>query len=229
MRMGIYAISGIFLLPFLAVMAAAAAAEEGVAERLQQKYASFAAMQAEFKQVLVHKESGSREQRSGVLQFKKPLLVRWETKKPSPELLLVTANAIWNVFPEEEMAYKYGLDLAQDSRSIIRVITGQARLDQDFFLEAEGMDNGLEKIRLYPKEPVQSMVEALLWIDPKTDLIRKLRVYDFYGNENEITFSAQNIAAKLQDSLFKYTVPKGFIVEDRTSDPGAAPKKSLLQ
>jgi outer membrane lipoprotein carrier protein len=214
----------LFLIP-----AAQPLADDFSAERLQKKYASISTMEADFTQLLVHKESGSREQRSGVLRFKKPLLVRWETQKPAPELLLVGADAIWNSFPEEEIAYKYALDLAQDSRSIIRVITGQARLDQDFFLEEEGVEKGLTTVRLYPKEPVQSMVEVLLWVDPKTDLIKKLRVYDFYGNENEISFAKQRIGVDMKDSLFRYAAPKNFLVEDRTKDPGAGPKKALLQ
>lgn len=209
--------------------AGGSASAASLAEQLQKKYEGIGAMRADFSQVLVHKESGSREQRSGVFTFKKPLLVRWETKKPSPELLLVGKNAIWNAFPDEEIAYKYALSLAEDSRSVIRVITGQARLDQDFDMEDEGREGGMITVRLYPKEATQSMVEVLLWVDPATNLIKKLRIYDFYGNENEITFARQEVDTRLPDSLFVYAPPKDFIVEDRTKDSGAAPRKSLLQ
>ena len=140
---------------------------------LQQKYDGIKSMKAEFTQLLVHKESGSKENRTGTLSFKKPLLVRWESKKPAPELLVVTDKEIWNVFPDEEVAYKYPLSMAQDSRSIVRVVTGQARLDQDFQIEEEGKESGLLKLRLFPKEPVQALVEAVLWIDPATVLRKK--------------------------------------------------------
>ena len=196
---------------------------------LQKKYDGITSMRAEFTQVLVHKESGSKENRSGVLYFKKPLLVRWESKKPSPELLLVTGKEIWNVFPDEEVAYKYPLSLAQDSRSIVRVVTGQARLDQDFQIEEEGKEGGLITLHLYPKEPVQALVEALLWIDPASNLIKKLRIYDFYGNENEITFTSQEIGANVKDALFSFTPAKGMAVEDRTKEGSAAPQKPLMR
>lgn len=200
-----------------------------IADKLQRRYAQIETMRADFAQVLMHKESGSREQRSGTLIFKKPLLVRWETQTPSPELLLVGADAIWNTFPDEELVYKYPLSMAEDSRSMVRVVTGQARLDQDFDLEEEGKDGTLLTVRLYPREPAQFMVEALLWIDPGTWLIKKLRVYDFYGNENEISFTRQDIGAAVADSLFRYSPPREFIVEDRTKDAGAAPRKALMQ
>ncbi len=199
-----------------------------VAAALQKKYDGIDSMRAEFTQILRHKESGSKENRTGVLLFKKPLLVRWETKAPSPELLVVTKSEIWNAFPDEDVAYKYPLSLVEDSRSIIRVITGQARLDQDFTIEDEGKEDGLTKLHLYPKEPVQGLVEAIFWVDPDSGLIRRFRIYDFYGNENEITFTNQKIGASVPDSSFTYTPPKGTQVEDRTKGDGVV-QKPLLQ
>lgn len=198
-------------------------------ESLQAKYASITAMQADFTQTLFHKESGSKENRSGTLSFKKPLLVRWDTKKPSPELLVVGPSVIWNAFPDEEIVYKYALELAQDSRSIIRVVTGQARLDQDFFVEEEGKEGKLVRLRLYPKDPTQSLVEAVLWVDPDEELIKKVSTYDFFGNENQITFTKTNISANLKDADFTYTPPKNFVVEDMTKKSGAKPQKALMQ
>jgi outer membrane lipoprotein carrier protein len=205
-----------------------AAPANSLVSDLQQKYDAVSSMQAGFTQILVHKESGSKETRSGTLFFKKPLLVRWESEKPSPELLLVTKKEIWNVFPDEEVAYKYPLSLAQDSRSIVRVVTGQARLDQDFHVEEEGREAGLCKLRLFPKEPVQALVEAVLWIDPANFLIKKLRIYDFYGNENEIAFVSQEIGVNVRDALFQYTPEKGMVVEDRSKE-GGAPQKPFMR
>ncbi len=222
-----WALIGLIALLAFAGLARAASVNP-VVVALQKKYESITSMKAEFTQLLVHKESGSKEKRSGVLYFKKPLLVRWESKKPSPELLLVTNKEIWNAFPDEEVAYKYALSLAQDSRSIVRVVTGQARLDQDFQIEEEGKEAGLIKLRLFPKEPVQALVEAILWVDPASSLIKKVRIYDFYGNENEITFTSQDMGAPIRDSLFTYTPEKGMTVEDRTKE-GSAPQKPLMR
>jgi outer membrane lipoprotein carrier protein len=198
------------------------------AAKLQAAYSNLTGMRAAFSQILLHKESGARETRAGMLLFQKPLLMRWETGEPSPELLIVTSSEIWNVFPDEEVAYKYPLRLAQDARSVIRVITGQTRLDQDFDVEEEGVEDGLVTLRLYPKEPVQSLVEALFWVDPDSGLIRRLRIYDFYGNENEILFSRQETDVRLPPSAFAYTPGKGIAVEDRTNED-AVMQKPLLQ
>jgi outer membrane lipoprotein carrier protein len=206
-----------------------ALAASQIADRLQQRYSAVESMRAEFIQTLLHKESGARERRSGVLTFKKPMLLRWENKKPAPELLLVGKDAIWNVFPEEEAAYKYSLDAAGGASGLVRIITGQARLNHDFDLEEESKEGELATLRLYPKKASQAVVEVLLWVDMKTFLIRKLRVYDFYGNENEMAFSRQETGAKIGDSVFTYTPPKSFAVEDHSGNPGAAPQKPLFQ
>jgi outer membrane lipoprotein carrier protein len=213
-----------FLFPGISI----AASVNSIVSGLQKKYDDINSMQAEFTQLLTHKESGSKEMRSGTLFFKKPLLVRWESRKPSPELLLVTNKEIWNVFPDEKIVYKYSLTLALDSRSIVRVVTGQARLDQDFQVEEKGREGGLVKLHLFPKEPVHSLVEAILWIEPSNHLIKKLRIYDFYGNENEIVFVSQDVGVAVRDAFFSYVPEKGMVVEDRTKED-RAPQKALMR
>jgi outer membrane lipoprotein carrier protein len=188
------------------------AAASQAAERLQRRWASVESMRAEFTQTLLHKESGARERRSGVLSFRKPMLLRWENQKPAPELLLVGKNAIWNVFPDEKTAFKYSLASAGGAFDIARIITGRARLNRDFDLEEEGGEGETATFRLYPKKASQAMVEVLLWVDLKTFLIRKLRVYDFYGNVNVMVFSLQEPGVKLGDSVFTYSPPKSFLV-----------------
>ncbi len=203
-------------------------ASSGIASKLQNKYDSIKSMEADFSQTLIHKESGAKETRKGVLSFKKPLLVKWETKAPSEELLVVSQKEIWNVFPDEDVAYKYPLSMVQDTHNILRVITGQSRLEQDFVIENKGKENGLVKLHLTPHEPVQALVEAIFWVDESTSLIQKFRITDFYGNHNDITFSHFQLDKSIKDSIFTYTPAKGIQVEDRTEGEGVM-QKPLLQ
>lgn len=141
------------------------AAAPAITGEMQKKYESMQSFTAEFTQRLVHQESGSEETRQGTLAFQKPLRVRWETKAPHAELLVITDKDVWDYLPDEELAYQYSPEVVHDSRSIIQVITGQSRLDKDFTVEAEPDDNGLAVLRLYPKDPSPQLVEALLWVD----------------------------------------------------------------
>lgn len=196
---------------------------------LQAHYAAMKSFTASFEQVLVHKESGMKETRSGKLIFSKPLLIRWETKDASgnSELLVVNSKEIWNYLPEESLAYRMPLDLVQDSRTIIQVITGQANLDKDFDVKEKGAENGLLRLLLYPKEPLPQMVEARLWVDPNTNLIRRAVIIDFYGNSNDITLSDLRENISVASSAFSFTPPKGVDVEDRM-DPNIQ-ERTLFQ
>ncbi len=191
------------------------AASDALLARIQNAYAHIDSFEAEFDQTLKHKESGSTEKRKGKLAFQKPLLIRWQTAKPHAETLVVNRNEIWDYIPDEEIAYRYAPGVAQDSRSIIQVITGQAKLDKDFDVKRGGRQNGLEKLILYPKEPGPQMVEATILVDPDSGAIMRASVTDFYGNVNDIAFSSFKPGVRIPPEQFKFRPPKGVEVEDR--------------
>lgn len=191
------------------------------AEKMQAAYASMQSFRAEFSQQLLQRESGVVEKRSGVILFQKPLRVRWETAAPHAELLMVTDREIWNYLPDEELAYRYSRELAEDSRSIIQVITGQSALSRDFNVESaqDPEDGKLIHLLLYPKDPTTELTEAQIWLDPETFLIRRAMIMDFYGNTNTIELSNIKKNASVSNSDFLFTPPKGTEVEDHVEAP----------
>ncbi len=187
-------------------------------DTIRSNYAQMKTFSAEFDQTLTHKESGSVEKRHGKLLFQKPLRIRWQTQKPHEELLIVTDSDIWNYLPDEKIAYRYQTAIIKGSSSIIQVITGQAVLTKDFDVKLAGLENGMQKLLLYPKEPSTQLVEAQIWVEPGTGYIRRGRSVDFYGNTNEISFTKFSPNAELRDGDLRFTPPKGTEVEDRRKD-----------
>lgn len=207
---------GVLIVTFFVVCWEMAASAADMAFRIKARYDDLQAFSATFEQILVHKESGSKEKRQGRLLFQKPLRIRWQTEKPHEETLVVTAKEIWDYLPDDGVAYRYPRDLVQDSRSIIQVVTGQAALTKDFDVKNEGEEKGLVKLRLYPKEPTSQMVEARLWVDPITAFIRRASIVDFYGNINEVRFIRFQPDVAVKSADFVFIPPKGVEVEDRT-------------
>lgn len=203
------------------------AAAPAITGEMQKKYESMQSFTANFTQRLVHQESGAEETRKGTLAFQKPLRVRWETLPPHAELLVITDKDVWDYLPDEELAYQYAPEVVQDSRSIIQVITGQARLDKDFSVEAEPDENGMAVLRLYPKEPSPQLVEAVLWVDKASALIKKAQILDFYGNTNEVTLTSLTPDAPLSAETFRFAPPQGVTVENLKGQ--TAPERPLLQ
>lgn len=203
------------------------AANDGLIAKIQEAYSGMDSFEADFDQTLKHKESGSTEKRKGKIVFQKPLLVRWQTYKPHEETLVVNREEIWDYIPEEDIAYRYSPSVAQDSRSIIQVITGQAKLDKDFDVKRGGTENGLAKMILYPREPGPQMVEAAIWVDPVSGTIQRANVTDFYGNKNDIKFSSFKPGSRQPASQFKFKPPKGVEIEDRIGKN--VPEKELFK
>ncbi|SDG01212.1 outer membrane lipoprotein chaperone LolA [Desulfovibrio legallii] len=204
-----------FLALVLWLPAPAAGAADPLVQTIQARYEKLQAFSATFTQALSHKESGATEQRQGTLLFQKPLRIRWQTARPHEETLVVTDKEIWDYLPDEEVAYRYPPSLVQDSRSIIQVITGQAALTKDFDIKNEGQEDGLVRLRLFPKEPSPQMVEAVIWVEQGTGYIRRARITDFYGNGNEVRFTSFTPDARLESGAFRFAPPKGVEVEDR--------------
>lgn len=200
-------------------MPAVSCAADALLADIQRTYDAMQRFSGDFTQELQHLESGSVERRQGVLIFEKPLRIRWETAAPYTELLLATDNEVWDYLPDEEVAYRYGLDVVEDSSSILKVITGQSRLDTDFDVEREADRDGLVVYRLYPKNPTTQLVEAVLQFEPTTKLLRQAEIVDFYGNTNRITFTRLTPGAKIPAGTFRFTPPEGISVEDRRGQP----------
>ncbi len=193
---------------------------------IQDIYGGVNSFRARFTQELTHQESAVTETRRGSFLFRKPMLVRWETEEPTPELLVVTSREVWNYLPDEDLAYRYSLDLVQDSRSLMVVITGQSPLDQEFDLEVlpeSPDDDGLIHLLLYPKDPAPQLTEAHIWVDPASFLIKRAMVMDFYGNTNKISFESMTPGGLVDDADFRFTPPPGTEIEDRTEDAATMP------
>lgn len=196
--------------------ARAARVDSALVDKIQKAYDSVKAFEADFEQTLTHKESGAVEKRKGKLLFKKPLLIRWVTEKPNAESLIINESEIWDYIPDEEIAYRYSPNLVKDSKSIIQVITGQAKLTTDFDLKQLSPQNGMTRLQLLPDEPTTQMVDAIIWVDPQKGLIRRARINDFYGNSNDVNLLSVRELNDAPKGSFNFKPPKDVEVEDRT-------------
>lgn len=203
------------VLATLLVLTAPAAADDLVG-RIQKQYEALKGFRADFAQELTNASSGQNEQRQGQITFLQPIYIRWETQTPERELLVVNAEAVWDFFPADKTVIKYPVAQALDSRTMVRFLSGQARLTQDFAVRDLGQDAGLTKLQLDPKEPEPGLVQAFLWVEPESALIRRVRLIDFYGNANMVELKNLAVNPGLDRKFFAFTPPTGVKVKDNT-------------
>lgn len=201
----------------LAAQAAAPQKASEWADLIHQRYSAVNSLRASFTQDITHKESMVKEKREGELLFQKPMLVRWATRPPAEELIVVGEKEIWQYLPDEESAAKFLPEALNDQSGFLLVLTGQERLDKSFDLRVGKAQGDLVKLLLYPHEPTQNLVEASLLADPETGLIQSLTITDFYGNLNEISLSKYELNAKIPSGSFTFTPPKGTEIQDHTN------------
>lgn len=200
-------------------------------DALENNYAKMDSFKAEFSQELFHRESDTIQKRTGELLFEQKNNIRWITKAPYAEEIIVNKKEIWNYLPDEEIAYKYGPQMLEQSHIALSVITGQTKIIDNFEVEmiATGAANSQEKSKnqeeenylkllLFPFEPSTNLVEAELWIDTKQNLIKKIVISDFYSNTNSIYFDSFKADVKVRKKDFEFIPPKGISIEDQTKN-----------
>ena len=202
-------------------------------DAMQNAYAAMSGMRCQFEQTLTHRESGAKSTRPGILEFKKPLSVRWEISGEEPELIIISSAGVWDYLPEEEVAYRYSPDIIDRENSFLKIITGQANLRQDFEIASEGQAaDGSVEYHLYPLRPTQQLTELYIWLDSgakdgQPGVLKRVRIIDFFGNQNEIRFRSSDLKAKLNNARFQFTPPPGVDVEDNRNNPD--PELNLFQ
>jgi len=204
-----------YILPILLALAAPARAED-IATRIQRQYENLNSFSADFKQSLTNAASGEMQMRAGSFHFRQPQSIRWETRTPEPELLVIGEDAVWNYFPEEETAYKYPVEQILGSKTVLRFLSGKANLKEDFYITETPTQEGGAKLTLTPKNPEPTMVEAAIWVKQDTAMITKVLVVDFYANQNQVELDNVVLNPDLSDGMFRFEAPQGVDVFDNT-------------
>jgi outer membrane lipoprotein carrier protein len=218
-------------LALVGLMAQAAHTAQGadvaaLTAKVQKQYQGLTSFTADFVQILVNAASKDKETRTGRLTFAQPSLIRWETEKPEKELLVVGKDVVWNVFPEEKSAYRYGVEDVLGSKTMLRFLSGKGNLREDFHIqEEEGAPEGQVKLKLVPREAEPAMVMAYAWVDLKTSMLARISIEDFYGNINDVTLNNVKLNPSVSKDIFQYTPPKDYGIFDNTGLQGGPGKQ----
>ena len=121
------------------------------------------------------------------------------------------------ISPDEETAYKYPREQVMGGKTMLRFLSGQARLDEDFWVE-EHREPGkrLVRLELVPKEPEPNLVKAEAWVTDEMYMLTRVRLVDFFGNVNDVRLENLLLNPDMSDDLFRFTPPKGTEILDNT-------------
>ena len=182
---------------------------DDLTDRIQQRYDSLQSFRGFFLQKLTNASSREVQERLGNIAFARPRFIRWETTSPENELLIIGQNTVWEYFPEEETVYRYSVEQVLSSKTMIRFLSGEANLKEDFIVEDLGTDGEFRHLKIIPMEPEPNLVEGELWVRPGQDMLEKIKLVDFFGNINELELTGIEIDVTVEDKDFILNPPQG--------------------
>jgi len=191
-----------------------AGAQSAVVDRMIESLASTQTLSADFSQTTAAKSARLRSA-SGTFYISKPGLLRWEVKKPYPQIQLLNDKEFW----------LFDVDLAQASvRSIHAAnLTGIAALllntnslTREQLLTRYGFSDlgardGLQWIGVTAKTPEPGITSLAVGVDSES-LLRRFEIHDNLGQVTRIELIRilKNVA--IDPKLFQFTPPAGVSV-----------------
>lgn len=180
-----------------------AAEAQALVRKVQAFYEQTRDLTASFRQTYTYAGLGRRQVSSGLLQVKKPGMMRWEYQKPSAKVVAVKGSRLVQYEPVENQAY---VDERFDATAMSAAVTfllGKGELEADFE-PSLGKDGAL---LLRPRQP-DPRVETIELTAAPDGQITATRVVDGAGNVNEIAFTNVRRNTGLADATFEVKLPE---------------------
>jgi outer membrane lipoprotein-sorting protein len=184
---------------------------------IEKRLASLRSLEAEFEQTYSSSSISTPLLEKGKFYFRKPDLMRWEYQAPEPMTYLYKEGLVLVYYPEENQLYRHALAPEEENSTIFSVLTGRARLEDDYVLEPADFpsdEKSRVQLKLTPREEGEFSY-ILLETDAKTWLITTAVFFDWAGNRNEFRFRRVKVNPSLAPQTFVLKIPPDAeVIED---------------
>ena len=187
-----------------------------LARRVHAFYAQTKDFSASFKQHYTYVAIGRVEDSEGIVQVKKPGLVRWDYAKPERRTLYFEDKTLWIWHPEDQEAQVKRNFGGDQLSSAFTFLWGRGDLLKEFSPRTVPAPQGLppgEALELTPLKPTPG-VQKLLFVVGKDGQVLASVVTNPQGDVNQMVFGDAKVNQGLPDSLFHFAPPKGAYVQE---------------
>ena len=162
-------------------------------------------MHADFKQVLKNPSQGTLTESNGQMWVSKPSYFKWQTLKPSKQLLLSDGNKLWNYDVELEQVTISPVPKEVSQAPYLLLLSGKEEVLQKLFNIRKINNNTYQ---LTPKDKEQSLIEYIDFSFNKDKTPGQMVIQTGTGQSTSIHFS--NIScAPVNKNIYQFTPPKG--------------------
>jgi outer membrane lipoprotein carrier protein len=195
--------SALLLIVFVNVVMAAGISP---VEQLKTYLSTTTTLTADFKQVSFNQKGQPSETSYGVFYLSRPGKFRWNYKKPFAQEIVSSMGKVWFYDADLEQVTVKTLDGSLGSSPAL-LLSANIVLEDDFFIEKQGKDEGLQWIKLSPKKEDSGFKYILIGMN--NGVLGGMELSDNFGQLTRIYFSNIKKNIKLDNKTFLFTVPKG--------------------
>ena len=184
--------------------------------RIERKYDAIETFHATFVQSSVIRALDKVERATGEVWFKKPYKMRWNYYTPFRDQIVSDGDNFWYYNHQERQVVLSSLGDVLKRRTTTTLLQGLQRARERFtyrFPSRGSRDkDGNWLIELEPRDREGDGDEVNRFViaaAPSDWVVRKIYLYDPFGNETVIEFDAIEINGKVRDSTFKFEPPRG--------------------
>lgn len=191
-----------------------AAQDSGLAvlEAASERYAALGGLCADFTQVLDNPILGDAKTSRGRLCQERPNLFRMDFSDPEGDEVVADGEWFWVYYRslDENQVLRFPLDDSRGGMDFFREFLSEPATK--YSIASEGVEQlagtTTHRLALTPLTP-RGLVSARVWVDPSTDLIRRIEVTEDNGLTRVVTLSSIDLDPALGADHFQFTVPPG--------------------
>lgn len=148
-----------------------------------------------------------KETSSGRVALSRPDLFRWEYTKPYPQLIVADGDKVWVHDPDLEQVTVREQG-PEERNSPLAALLDPTQREQRFVIAEAGTDDGLEWLKLTPKNADDASFRSAR-LGFGDDGLERMQVTDALGQRTSIAFSDWRRNPDFDAGTFSFTPPAG--------------------
>ncbi|EKD54772.1 MAG: hypothetical protein ACD_60C00045G0011 [uncultured bacterium] len=199
----------IFLIVYSALAHASVASDE-----LLKLLDNTHSMQAGFIQKVSDTKGRVINQTEGQMAMQRPGKFRWDTKKPTAQLIVTDGKRLWIYDPDLEQVTIRFLETAAGETPALLLSNTNTTLEKDFRIEEISNHSTTRWFLLRPHD--QGSVFALIKLGFVNNQIKEMQLQDRLGHMTAIQFNRVSTNQNVSPALFAFKIPAHVDVIDET-------------
>ena len=180
-------------------------------EQLSAFVARTAQASGRFEQTVMSASGRKPQVSTGTFAFQRPGRFRWLYETPFPQLLVSDGVRLWSWDQDLNQATVRTLGDALGSTPVA-ILAGEGTLEQDFELQSEAADAGLQWVRATPLRPDSAFESMRLGF--AQGMLREMELHDNFGQSTVIRFVELDVDEPVDPAQFSFVPPAGADVID---------------